>query len=322
MSEKPRISYVVAVHNSTDVLESTVATLTGHLSLFPGSEIVLVENGSSDSSPELCRTLAERAGSAVKVIATESPKGLGCAFRRGLEVATGDVVVLAASDLPFGTGDLDAALALVPRPDLVLGSKGHPDSKVRVTAKRRVLSWGFRLARRMTLGLDQRDTQGSHIIDGALVRRIRPHLRADDYLVQTEIVAWAVHYGARPVEVPVVYEAPLTSTVSPVRDAWRMGIGLLQLRERLRQAATAELEGDAASGTPRAPGRLVILSAGAILGGLAAVVAFVLAVGGIDLALTRIGFFADHPPVSAAVAWGLATTGLLAALLRVRRLGA
>jgi dolichyl-phosphate beta-glucosyltransferase len=231
----PRISYVLGVHNSAAFLEATVDSLVDRLRDLPGSEVILVENGSSDSSAEVCARLASDAP--VRVVAATSEKGLGYAFRRGIEVATGDLLVLTGADLPFGFGDLDACLGLDPLPAVVLGSKAHPQSQIDVTPTRRILSKGFSLARWIILGIKAGDTQGSNLINGDLARRILPHLRCGDYLIQTEIVAWAVRFGVKPVEVPVVYERALSSTVSPLRDAWRMGVGLLRLRGRLSRSS-------------------------------------------------------------------------------------
>ena len=233
-SPAPRISYVLGVHNSAAFLDKTVQMLVERLEGLPGAEVILVENGSSDESAAVCARLAQ--DEPVRVIATTSAQGLGYAFRKGIAEAQGDLLVHTGADLPFGFVDLDAALALDPRPGVVLGSKAHPDSQIDVTLVRRVLSWGFSMARWLILGIRAGDTQGSNLIDGDLARRILPHLRCGDYLIQTEIVAWAVHFGVKPREVPVVYERALSSTVSPLRDSWRMAIGLLRLRGRLRRA--------------------------------------------------------------------------------------
>jgi glycosyltransferase involved in cell wall biosynthesis len=230
----PRITYDLAVHNSAAVLEATVQAVLARLGGIPGSEIVLVENGSTDTSPQLCAELATGRREGVEVVAATSATGLGHALRRGLELARGDLVVLTAADLPFGFTDLDAWLRLDNPPAVVLGSKGHPQSHVHVSASRRVLSGGFRVLRRLAVGIDAADTQGSILISGELGRRILPMLTCDDYLVETEIVAWAVRMGERPLEVPVVYERPTASTVSPISDSARMAIGLVRLRRRLR----------------------------------------------------------------------------------------
>jgi hypothetical protein len=232
-----RISYTLAVHNDASRVESGVGRLVERLHPFPGSEVILVENGSSDSSLQVAREVAARlATDEVAVRVDTVPQGLGNAFRRGLQMAGGDLVVMCGVDLPFGFTDLDQWLALDGPPSLVLGSKSHPRSQLEVSAGRQAMSLGFRAARRLILGLAAGDTQGSILISGPLAHRVEPHLRCTDYLVTTEIVAWAVRLGARPLELPVIYPRAATrSTVKPLRDTERMLAGMVALRRRLRR---------------------------------------------------------------------------------------
>lgn len=231
----PRISYVLPVHNQERVIAASIERLLNRLAAFPGSEVVLVENGSTDSSPALCAQLAgTSADDRVRVRVTQSETGMGNALSRGIAVAEGDILVLSAADLPFGFTDLDALLAMDPRPRLAIGSKAHTQSHTRIPATRRIMSEAFRLLRLAVLGLRVRDSQGTILIDAPLAREIAPHLRCGDFLISTEIVAWGKRLGATPVELPITYIATPGSTVSPLGDSLRMARGLFALRRRLQ----------------------------------------------------------------------------------------
>jgi dolichyl-phosphate beta-glucosyltransferase len=232
MSE-PTITYVIPVHNQIAELRKTVRLLVTRLGHLPGSEVILVENGSTDGSGPLCLSLATTLNSdEVSVRVTTSAKGLGFAWRRGMAMARGDALVLTAADLPFGFTDLDGYLGLSPRPPLVMGSKTHRDSQIETPAMRRAMSAGFGLLRAGLIGLTL-DTQGSVLIQRSLAQLLLPRLRAGDYLIGAEINLWAVHEGITPVELPVVYTASGRSTVSPIRDSVAMAAGLLTLRRRI-----------------------------------------------------------------------------------------
>ena len=234
MSE-PSVSYVIPVHNQIAELRRTVQLLVERLAHLPGSEIILVENGSTDGSGPLCLSLATALDSEEVVVrVTTSAKGLGFAWRRGMAMARGDTFVLTAADLPFGFTDLDGYLGLSPRPALVMGSKTHTDSQIETPVVRRAMSAGFGLLRARLIGLDI-DTQGSVLIQRSLAQALLPRLRAGDYLIGAEINLWAVHEGITPVEVPVVYMASGRSTVSPLRDSVAMASGLFALRRRLAE---------------------------------------------------------------------------------------
>ena len=233
-----RLTYVLPVHNQERTLAAAARKVADRLREFPGSEMLLVENASSDRSAALCAEMARRLDTAVvRVRATESAPGMGNALRRGIALSAGEVVVLTAADLPFGFTDLDAYLALQPHPRLAIGSKAHPASQTRIPLPRRVLSGGFRLLRRALLGLRVGDSQGTILIDGTLARGLLPQLRCEDFLISTEIICWAARLGVTPHELPVTYEAGGHSTVSPMRDSMRMARGLVALRGRLRAAA-------------------------------------------------------------------------------------
>lgn len=235
--DSPTISYLVPIYNEELVLADTAKAVAARLEDHPGSEVVLVENGSTDRSSQLVEELAAAlSGPNVRVIAAHSAKGYGNAMRHGIDLASGELLVITAADLPFGFSDLDEALALHPRPALMIGSKAHPRSLVLVSSKRKLMSAAFRLLRRWALGLKVGDSQGTILIDLALARRVRPHLASADFFFSTELIALATRFGVEPVELPVDYSRPRPgSTVRPVHDGLRMARAVFELRLRLRQ---------------------------------------------------------------------------------------
>jgi dolichyl-phosphate beta-glucosyltransferase len=229
------ISYLVPIYNEEAVLADTAKAIAARLEDHPGSEVILVENGSTDRSPELVEELATAlSGPNVEVIAAHSAKGYGNAMRHGIDLASGDLLVITAADLPFGFSDLDEALAQRPRPALMIGSKAHPRSLVEVSAKRKLMSSAFRLLRRLALGLNVGDSQGTILIDRTLAARIHPHLASADFFFSTELIALATRLGVAPVELPVDYSNPRpASTVRPLYDGLRMARAVFELRPRL-----------------------------------------------------------------------------------------
>ena len=238
-----RVSYSLAVHNSAAYLESNVRGLVARLQALPGSEVLLIENGSTDASLDLARRLAlEASTDEVTVRADTVSRGYGNAHLRGLMLAHGDLVVMVGADLPFGFGDLAQWLALADPPALVLGSKAHRQSRVNVTPARRAMSAAFRVARRLLLDLDAGDTQGSVLIRRDLLQQVFPRLACADFLITTEVVAWAHDLGVEPLEIPVEYPGPLAaSTVRPLADGARMLAGLFSIRRRIRKARAERL---------------------------------------------------------------------------------
>ena len=229
------LSYIVAAHNSTSVIEGTLVALRCRLA-GRSAEIIVVENGSTDDT----RTVLEKVQASwpqaeLPLVVLSSAKGLGNAYRAGIATSRGSRVLLTADDLPFGFDDLDAADRMdVGTFPVVIGSKGHPESDVGRGLLRWVLSGGFWLLRRLVLGMRTLDPQGTFVLAGDWARAVTPRLGETGYLVTTELCYLAERAGIQPVEVPVRLVAGHGDHRSriAVRDVWQMGVGLLDIRRR------------------------------------------------------------------------------------------
>lgn len=232
-ARRPELSVVIPAHNSAAVLEQTVTRLVARV---PDAEILIVENGSTDATPELTHRMAE---AYANVTALSSPKGMGHALRAGIMASSGRRVLLTADDLPFGFDDLDGAEALPDEPPVVIGSKAHPASRTSRGLARAASTWGFKTLRRLVLRSRVGDSQGTILADGDWLRAVAVGLDAPGFLFSTQLCYAAELQGLRIVEVPVRLDpsqAVKTSTVRLV-DVWRMGTGIVAMRhsrDRLR----------------------------------------------------------------------------------------
>lgn len=250
-----QLVYVLPVHNEEGLLTANVARLTARLGRFPGSEVFLVENGSRDGSWALGTRLArgwsaERGkplpraeGLNVPVRAfREVRAGIGYAYHRGLSEALDRFgpssehwAVLTGADLPFGSSDLDAALALLddPRSRILMGSKAHPHSRAQTGIKRRLMSAGYRVARRVVVGMKVGDSQGSVFVRLDFAAALVPQIKARGFFYSTELCHFAERAGETIIELPVVLESSQrASTVRPGVDGLTMARELWNLRHR------------------------------------------------------------------------------------------
>lgn len=238
------LSVVIPAHNSSAVIENTAERLVDRLA---GSraEIIVVENGSTDDTFELCTAIARRwAGNDVSFTVLQSDKGLGNALRVGTEASRGAHVLLTADDLPFGFDDLDGANKLASKnggtlPTVVIGSKAHRQSSVERGALRGVLTWGFASLRRAVLGMRTGDPQGTVLVDGDLIRDLAADLVEPGFLFTTELVYLVEQRDIRPQEVPVRLSDDHASHGTRISraDVVSMGLGLFRIRKR-HQGAT------------------------------------------------------------------------------------
>ncbi len=88
------VSVIVPVYNTASYLEECIQSLI--CQTYKHLQIILIDDGSTDNSSELCDKLAQENGN-IKVIHKEN-QGLGMARNSGLEVALGEFVCFLDSD--------------------------------------------------------------------------------------------------------------------------------------------------------------------------------------------------------------------------------
>ena len=108
------ISIIVPVYNAQDFLEECVASLTGQT--YKNIEILLVDDGSSDNSPEICETLSE-ADSRIRVFHKENG-GAHTARNFGIEQAKGEYVMFIDSDDWFDKSTVQEVANLIIKEDV------------------------------------------------------------------------------------------------------------------------------------------------------------------------------------------------------------
>ena len=231
------LSVVIPVHNSAPVLERTIERWKSYVDE-QETQLLLVENGSTDSSWELARSLANDTEH-VHFTLLQSPKGMGNALRAGILRSSGRRILLSADDLPFGFDDLEQAGKLSHEPAVIIGSKAHRDSQVARGLARSVFTVGYRVMRFLVLGSRVGDTQGTILADGRWLRDIAPGLDESGFLFTTQLVRVAEVQRLEIIEVPVtLYDEhdPNHSTVS-WSDVVDMARGLSRVRQSAKRVA-------------------------------------------------------------------------------------
>ena len=94
-------------------------------------EIVVVDDGSRDSTLARARRYARRNGH-VRVVSYTNNVGKGYAVKTGFMNANGNVVVFADSDMEIDLRTISKYLDALKHGDIVIASKRHTDSQVKV----------------------------------------------------------------------------------------------------------------------------------------------------------------------------------------------
>lgn len=96
--DQMRFSIIMPAYNEEGVIEDTVTALCTALDAEAiGYELIIVNDASGDRTGEICAALAAR-HPAIRPIDNPGPNGYGYAIRKGLEIWTGDAMVVVTSD--------------------------------------------------------------------------------------------------------------------------------------------------------------------------------------------------------------------------------
>jgi hypothetical protein len=234
-------SLVVPFHSDVEKLSGTLALLRESGTEHGIREILLCHNGSV-LDPPTRSAIEARGWEGVRLLSTPD-RGIGAGYKLGIGAAREEFVVLSASDLPFGFSDVEAFHAWSRQhgrpPDVAIGSKAHPLSKLASYGlQRRLASRAFWLLRALVLGRETpKDSQGTILVRTGIARSLLPELAFDNYLFSLELVTLAQRRGHRVVELPIEisHHEGGASSVSLLRDGTRMAIDLVQLSRRLRE---------------------------------------------------------------------------------------
>lgn len=101
----PRVSIVVVTFNNVALTRLCVESILGNTA-YPNYELVLVDNHSTDATPEYLSALAAQY-SHVRVLLNSTNRGFAAANNQGLEIASGEYLILLNNDTIVPSGWLE-----------------------------------------------------------------------------------------------------------------------------------------------------------------------------------------------------------------------
>ncbi len=191
-----RLSVIIPVFNEAGTIASVVERVSG---VPIDIEIVLVDDGSFDGTPEIVGTMVR---DNVKILRHSVRRGKGAAVRTGLSAATGDSVIIQDADFEYDPQDFIALIEPVNsgRADVVYGVRSLENQK-------RIMKWGNRFLTGITnllYGQKLRDMETCYKV----MRReiaLGLDLESDGFDIEPEITAKVLRSGYTIYEVPISY---------------------------------------------------------------------------------------------------------------------
>lgn len=195
-------------------------------------ELILVDDGSRDCTPQLIRE-AERANPRVRGVLLPANQGKGRALAEGVRLSGGELVLISDADFSAPIDELpklEAAIAA--GADVAIGSRAKKGAReVDQPAHRRLMGKGFNLAVQALLLPGLWDTQcGFKLFRGQVARDLFSRLRTDGFAYDVEVLYEARRSGLEVTEVPVRWINSATTRVQAVRHSREMLLDLLRIR--------------------------------------------------------------------------------------------
>ena len=207
------LSIVIPIHNEAQILESLVKSLETGLRQFENNyELVLCENGSTDRTLALAQALAQENNHLV--VLTSDQASYGQAIRSGILSACGDQIIVFNADL-WDLDFLRIALELLEKNDIVIASKGLPESHDQRPFNRRFITWAFNRVLRIFFNFTGSDTHGMKAFRRQRIVPVVERCITEREIFDTEVILRAQQAGLSTVEVPVDVEETRPSRYSP-----------------------------------------------------------------------------------------------------------
>ncbi|MFN0205849.1 MAG: glycosyltransferase [Planctomycetota bacterium] len=231
------LSVVIPVHNSAQFLESRIRALSDYLqSSGITYEIIAVDDGSRDSSPEI---LSKLQLSNLRIILNKQNKGKFGAIAEGMAEARGNCCLFTDADIPYELSAIPYMLKLINERQfhLVIGDRTLPGSHYRsdLTVLRKVMTVGFTFFVRVFVTGGLFDTQcGIKAFRRDVAKSIFPLLQETGFAGDVELLYIALKNNLEIKRIPARLQFQGNSTVRPARDAIRMLQTVVRIRGRFK----------------------------------------------------------------------------------------
>jgi len=230
------LSVLIPVYNEERTLERLLDAVEERPEV---SELVIVDDGSTDRTPEILSGRDFKVP--VQVIRHERNRGKGAALRTAIAAATGDVALVQDADLEYDPAEFPLLLAPIERgrAEVVYGSRSF--------AAHSAYSFWFVIGNKLVT-LWTNVLFNSYLSDMETCYKLMPlsvwrslDLRSDSFDIEPEITAKLLRSGRRIYEVPISYAA--RGRVEGKKLTWRDGVMALWTLSRIRAAPAKRRKG-------------------------------------------------------------------------------
>jgi glycosyltransferase involved in cell wall biosynthesis len=234
MPEPLTYSIVLPAYNEAARIGYSLERILAHVAQRGwDAEVIVVNDGSSDSTAEIVTELA-RHNPLLRLIENPGNRGKGYSVRNGMLRARGDILLFSDADLSSPIEEAGKLFTAISQgADIAIGSRWlRPELQTqRQPLRRQFFSRIFNLALRTILGLNFKDTQcGFKAFTRQAAQAIFPLQKIERWGFDPEVLYLARKFSFSIKEVPVSWSHREGTRINPLRDGIRMFGEVLKIR--------------------------------------------------------------------------------------------
>lgn len=241
---RPVLSIVIPVFNEEQRISSSLGIITDYLRAQPYSyELLLVDDGSVDQTPDICRDFVENHRWAA-LLRHSKNHGKGCAVRTGVLNAQGEYILVCDADLATPIEELGSFWRFVEEgADIVIASRPLPQSHLvqRQPWYRELAGRAFNIVVRLIAVPGIRDTQcGFKLFRRASAHVVFSQCTLNGFGFDIEVLYLARKLGLHIKEAPIRWCHKEGSKVRVLKDGLSMLLDLGKILIRHRHVRQSE----------------------------------------------------------------------------------
>lgn len=242
MAENPHLSVIIPAYNEEPNFQNgTIDQVPKYLAKQDYSyEIIIVDDGSDDSTAKLADTFAKKHEN-VRVV-TNPHQGKAETVKTGVQKASGDLVLFTDFDQATPISEIEKLLPHFPEYDIVIGSRQLPGAKrEKEPFYRHLMGLVFNRIVQLIAVRGIWDTQaGFKCFKGPVAKELFSRLKVYGHgqkvkgalvtAFDVELLFLAIKLGYKIKEVPIIWHHVATSRVNPLKDSLRMFRDVVKVR--------------------------------------------------------------------------------------------
>lgn len=231
-----KVSVVLPCYNDELSIRISTERIINILSVLKySSEIILIDDASSDNSRSEIQKLSKRYPKIIQTYFHKNNVGRGGTVKEGILKANGDIVGFLDIDLEVSENYLPAFIKSVDDGyDVAIGSRVY---KIHFSSLLRFVgSMGYSILVKALLKLPFKDTEaGYKFFNRERILKVLKEVKDKGWFFDTEILARSYMNNLKVSEIPILFQRrpEKKSTVKLFRDSWEYFVRLLQFKKEV-----------------------------------------------------------------------------------------